>query len=1511
MGQKGDQVRSKARNSVLRATLLFLAAMLLAPLGWAQALQPGGPADFGSVTVGGTQRTVTLTFSASVTTVISSVIATTNGVQNQDFTIVFQTCTGVQAPPQSCTITLGFLPTVAGLRKGALSITDSTGTVVNRVFLHGIGLGPQVVFSPAPATVLASVAPFTPSGYQPSGAAIDGSGSLYFNDAQFDRILKQDSTGNLSVVDLLFSSANSGVAIDGAGTLYIAAGGVVYSLVPGSVAKPLATGSVTLTNATGIAVDGSGFVYISDTAQNHIVRVGQDGTTTVLALTGLGTPLSAPAGLAVDANNFLYIADSNNNRIVSAGTFTLAATVVPTTIAFSAPLGVAVDPSGALTVADTGNNRIVEVPPSGVAYVLATPGVTFSDPVNVTTKDNGDLVVADAHLGLVTLTRTNSTLSFPTPTGVGHLDTTDGALPVTVMNSGNVPLQVRVPTSNQNPSFGTTAFATGSTGTCPVTMASSPLNASTQILVGEVCTYAISFTPQTLGTNTDTAELRVQPVGGGTKLFPLFALTGNGIPNITQFSVVATPSQTQPGVAVSFTVSALDANGAVDPTYRGTATFATTDPAAKFLAGTTYTFTAADNGTHTFSAPTLGLQFNTLGTYTIHATDGTVSGTSNPVQVVQANGFTLVANPSTIPLNGTVALTVTATFNGVPATGFTGTLVFTSTDPAAKFLSGTTYTFQPSDNGTHTFPAAAGVQFNTVGVFTISATDGLFLGTSNPVTVAAANSFSIVATPSTVLKGAPVSYTVTALYNNATASNFTGPVTFTTTDSTAAFASTGTNTFTYTFTAADNGVHTFTAGNAVAFNTPGTYTIAAAAGNITGTSNAIKVVAADSFTITAAPTKLFVGQSAGYTVTAMYQGAVVTNYTGTVTFSTGDAAAGFLSGKTYTFTPTDNGTHVFPAAQGIQYNTPGTYTVGVTDGASSGVSNQIVVIGADAISIVASPTKLFVGQSAGYTVTVTAQGSVVTNFTGTVNFATGDPAAKFLSGSSYTFTAADNGTHTFTVPQGVQYNTAGTYTLTATSAALTGTSNAIQVIAADGFTIVASPTTLLTGQSTGFTVTATAQGATVTNFTGTVTFATGDPAAKFLSGTSYNFTAADNGVHTFAAPQGAQYNTPGVYTITATSGAATGTSNQITVIGVDGFTIVAAPANLLVGQDAGFTITAVYKGAVATGFTGTVTFSTTDPKAVFLGSSNTYTFTSADAGVHTFAPAQGVQFNSLGTFTINASDGTLTGVSNNIVVTNPTGVTLTSSANPVLVGVPITLTAVVTGSTGTPDGTVTFSDNGTPLGTATLVAGVATLQNVALTQLGLHPLMAVYSGSNTFTGSQGALAEVVEDFSIAVAPGASSSGSALVGHTATYTLLVSPVGGPTFAAPVTFTLSQELKGAKVVFTPASIAVGAAATDVTLAITPTQLQGMLRPSGSRVAPGAFALLLLPLVALRKRKRVAKLLMLVVALLPLTLMTGCLSSAADGYYGAAPQTYTMTVTATSGVISHTTQITISVQ
>ena len=78
-----------------------------------------------------------------------------------------------------------------------------------------------------------------------------------------------------------------------------------------------------------------------------------------------------------------------------------------------------------------------------------------------------------------------------------------------------------------------------------------------------------------------------------------------------------------------------------------------------------------------------------------------------------------------------------------------------------------------------------------------------------------------------------------------------------------------------------------------------------------------------------------------------------------------------------------------------------------------------------------------------------------------------------------------------------------------------------------------------------------------------------------------------------------------------------------------------------------------------------------------------------------------------------------------------------SPASPAF-GQTLTITGTLTGSGGTPSGTLAFSEGGNPLGTAILASGAATV-NLSSLAVGSHNLIAIYSGDGSFNTNSATL----------------------------------------------------------------------------------------------------------------------------------------------------------------------------
>jgi hypothetical protein len=502
------------------------------------------------------------------------------------------------------------------------------------------------------------------------------------------------------------------------------------------------------------------------------------------------------------------------------------------------------------------------------------------------------------------------------------------------------------------------------------------------------------------------------------------------VQNLSGLAVSGFPAIITAGATTgnSVTVTARNPDGTTDTDYTGTIVLSSTDPTATFanaatgtpLSGDSYTFQPGDHGTHTFTAV-----LTKAGTQSITATETTnavFTGSEGNILVEAAAASTMSVSGFPSPIDATLPGNLTVTLKdhyGNIASGYTGTAKFSTTDPQAVIidpvtgnivaLQGFTYTFTANDAGVHIFS----VTMETPGTQSITAIDTatpILTGTDGGITVnPALASHFLVSAPTSVQAGVLFTFTVTAADNSGhTVPGYTGTVSFSSSDYQAILPAD------YMFTAADGGVHTFTA--------------------------TLKSVGAQLITVTDTKTRSIAGSDSGITVTPAAAGKLVFGQqpsstlagqliSPAVTVDVTDQYGNVITGDSSTVTLTlSNGTFaggsatVTATASGgvatfgsLKIDTAGRYTLTATDGSLTSASSASFTIQPAAASkfVLAAPVSVTVGQSLSLTVTVEdTYGNVVVGYTGTIRFNGTDNTATLPV--NYTFTASDQGVHTFT-----------------------------------------------------------------------------------------------------------------------------------------------------------------------------------------------------------------------------------------------------------------------------------------------------------------------------------------------------------------------------------------------------------------------------------------------------------------------------------------------------------------
>jgi Glycosyl hydrolases family 28/Bacterial Ig-like domain (group 3) len=241
----------------------------------------------------------------------------------------------------------------------------------------------------------------------------------------------------------------------------------------------------------------------------------------------------------------------------------------------------------------------------------------------------------------------------------------------------------------------------------------------------------------------------------------------------------------------------------------------------------------------------------------------------------------------------------------------------------------------------------------------------------------------------------------------------------------------------------------------------------------------------------------------------------------------------------------------------------------------------------------------------------------------------------------------------------------------------------------------------------------------------------------------------------------------------------------------------------------------------------------------------------------------------------------------------PTSVALTVPAQ-AIVGAPLQISATVTSASGTPDGSVTFSQGSTAIQTVALVAGTASL-HVTPGAAGTLTLSAAYSGSSGFAASSSSAASVAvtAPFTLAATPGVVTLSAA--GSTAV-SISVAPQAG--FSGQVDLTCTSTAPNVSCSLAQSSATLtGTAAVTVSATISGSA-------SAARFAPPAMLPATLFAWPGRRRKRRYAALALFAICFGL-LLSACGGSSGSGGGGSQ----LVTITGSNGAASVSTQVTVN--
>ncbi len=426
---------------------------------------------------------------------------------------------------------------------------------------------------------------------------------------------------------------------------------------------------------------------------------------------------------------------------------------------------------------------------------------------------------------------------------------------------------------------------------------------------------------------------------------------------------------------------------------------------------------------------------------------------------------------------------------------------------------------------------------------------------------------------------------------------------------------------------------------------------------------------ATSITVVGFPSPQIAGTAGSVTVTILDAGSnTVSNYTGIVHFTSSDTAA--VLPANYTFTLGDAGIHTFTNT--ITLKTAGTQTVTVTDTVTSsvtGVHSGITVNPNVATNLLVSgfPASQTAGMAGSITVRARdVYNNTATGYLGTVGFTTTDSLGDLPS--NYVFQGSDNGVKIFT--NGVTLKTTGTWTVTATDTvtpAITGVHSGIVITPAAAISLVVAglSSPRVAGIAGSIAVTARDPYNNIdTNYVGTVQLTSSDGQAV-LPG-NYTFVLGDLGVRNFSNE--VTLKTVGTQSVTATDTVTVGINGtqsgvSVTPAAAATLSVSGFPTPQIAGTPGSVTVTALDAfGNTATGYSGTVLFTSTDAQAEL---PTNYTFIGGDSGTHTFT--NGATLKTSGSRSLIVTDTVTsanTGTQSGITVTPSTAVGLVFTTQP-------------------------------------------------------------------------------------------------------------------------------------------------------------------------------------------------------------------------------------------------------
>jgi hypothetical protein len=1100
--------------------------------------------NLGTVEVGSSSVApvpVTFKFNAAVTLDPASPFKVlTQGVAGLDITVTSGStgnCSGSYSAGNSCTVSVTFSPQFAGTRYGAVTLYGSSGLIAT-ANLFGKGIAPQLAFAGGTQSLVASGI------NSPSAVEVDAGGNIFVPSkgaGTVDKITLSDGSYSAPVPIMSGLASPMGVALDGSGNIFVAD----YSLGINEAAQSQGSYSQSringLSGLVGIAVDQYENLYTTDASNGTVYKETLSNGGYIQ--TAMGTGFINPAGIVVDGYGNVFLNEYGRGTVDELTPFNGGYTEVTVDSGLSDPEGIAMDATGSLYISSANTSIIYkETPTSNGSYTRSAIFTNINPQPWWTTIDaSGNLYFtannSEPSDGVYKIDAVDAPfLSFPTPTALGLPDSTDNSQIATLWNIGNASLTFPVPAANNsNPSFSAgSAYTLDSLSTCPNLSSSSTQGTEAP---GGSCTYAVDFTPNTLGINSG-----------------LLALTDSNLnahyasQSISLSGIAATAAATPTFSPAAGTYTSIQSVTIADKTA-GAKIYYTTNGTAPTTGGTLYSGPVTVGSSETLEAIAVASSFSQSATgsaaYTINlpaAATPTFSpraGTYTSIQSVtiadKTAGATIYYTTNgTTPTTGStpyttpISVSATETIKAIAvAAGYSqsaaGSAAYTINLPAAA-----TPTFSPAA-GTYTSIQSVTIADKTAGATIYYTTNGTTPTTGStpyttPISVSATETIKAIA----VATGYSQSATASAAY---TINLTTATPTFT--------PAAGTYTSIQSVTIADA-----TTGAAIYYTTNGT----------TPTTSSTPYTSAIS--VSATETIKAIAVATGYSQSATGSAAYTINLPAAATPTFMPVAGRYTSIQSVTIGDTTTGAAIYYTTNGTTPTTSSTpYTSAISVSATetikaialaTGYRQSATASAAYTITLPAAATPTFSPKAGTYTsiqsVTIgdTTTGAAIyyttngttpttssTPYTSAISVSATETIKAIAVATGYSQSATGSATYTINLTAATPTFTppAGTYTSTQSVAIADTTPGAAIYYTTNGTT----PTTSSTPYTSAISVSATETIKAIAVATGYSQSPTGSAAYTI------NLPAA---TPTFTPPAGTYTSTQSVIIADTTTGAA-------------------------------------------------------------------------------------------------------------------------------------------------------------------------------------------------------------------------------------------------------------------------------------------------------------------------------------------------------------------------------------